>query len=953
MGFSVSEKSDHKTLLMLIIASGVTLLMLTQASASFISNDYYLYAYAASKNKNDTSTEDTSTDDTTPSASVGSKTFLTVTTKVSGGTSKPSDFTVSVSGKNPSPKSFSGSSSGTSVTLNAGKYEVTASGPSDYTTSYSSGCSGTASGGTPIKCTVSNEYTGAPPGSTTFLNVITNVDNSNGGNKKPSDFTISVSGNSPSPKSFSGSSNGTSVTLKAGSYQVTEENDGTLGYSVSYSSGCSGTANGGVPIKCTITNEYTASLPGSTTFLDVITNVINNDQGTKKPSDFTITVTGNDPSPSSFSGSSSGTSVTLKAGSYKASVTERPSGYTTSYFSGCSGTAKGGRIQCTITNEFRPTPTTANLVVTKNVINNGIGTKKPSDFTITVKGNDPSPSSFSGSSSGTSVTLRPGNYKVTETNRPSGYATGYSSDCSDRLDAGQTKYCTIRNEAKESPEPKPLVTTAEAQTTTPIKHLVVIFQENVAFDHYFATYPKAANPDGEPHFSSSAHTPSINNLTTAGLLVNNTNLANPFRLDRSQAITVASCDPSHKYTAIQKSFNGGLMDKFVENSGLSSQENCDPKLVMGYFDGNTVTALWNYAQHYAMSDNFYSSVSGPSFPGHLNLVSGQTHGATPTNITGYVANGTVIGDILSIYDDCSVGTKMISMSGKNIGDLMNDNGISWGWFQGGFKPSGNSADNKAVCGTAHMNIAGKNITDYVVHHEPFQYYKLTANPHHLPPTSAAMIGKTDQANHQYDLSDFWNAANIGDMPAVSFLKASQYQTGHPGDSDPIDEQIFLVDTINHLQRLPQWNSTAIIITYDDSGGWYDHVMPPIISQSNDPKYDSLLGNTGLCGHAPSVSYQDRCGYGARLPMLIISPYSKVNYLDHSIIDQSSILRFIEDNWYLGRIGNQSFDAKAGSITNMFDFSSSNSGYRANNNHLFLNPTSGLQIQNSAVQEKAK
>src|SRR5919199_69009 len=371
MTFSMKQRSYHKTLLILIV-SGVTLLILTQTSASFISNDYHLYASAESKNKNDTSTEDVSTDDTTPSAPVGSKTFLTVTTKVSGGPSKPSDFMVSVSGKNPSPKSFSGSSSGSSVTLNAGKYQVAASGPSDYTTSYSSGCSGTASGGTPINCTVSNEYTGAPPGSSTFLNVITDVDNSNGGNKKPSDFTLSVSGNNPSPRSFSGSSSGTSVTLKAGGYQVIEENDGTSGYSVSYSSGCSGSANGGIPIKCTVTNKYTASPPGSTTFLDVVTNVINNNQGTKKPSDFTITVKGNNPSPRSFYGSSSGTFVTLSTGAYKVTITERPAGYTTSYSSGCSGTARGGTpIKCTISNQYRtrpspPQPPVPNLTITTN-----------------------------------------------------------------------------------------------------------------------------------------------------------------------------------------------------------------------------------------------------------------------------------------------------------------------------------------------------------------------------------------------------------------------------------------------------------------------------------------------------------------------------------------------------------------------------------------------------------
>ncbi|MFL6324204.1 MAG: beta-propeller fold lactonase family protein [Nitrososphaeraceae archaeon] len=202
------------------------------------------------------------------------------------------------------------------------------------------------------------------------------------------------------------------------------------------------------------------SPPGSLTFLSVVKKVTSNDgsSGTKKPSDFTITVTGNDPSPSSFSGSSSGTSVTLRPGTYKVTEDDNIPGYTTSYSSECSGTAKGGRIQCTITNEYHSTPTTANLVVTEKVINNGIGNKKPSDFTITVTGNDPSPSSFSGSSSGTSVTLRPGSYKVTETERPSGYTTRYSSGCSGTLDAGQTEDCTITNEANKSPEPKPLVT---------------------------------------------------------------------------------------------------------------------------------------------------------------------------------------------------------------------------------------------------------------------------------------------------------------------------------------------------------------------------------------------------------------------------------------------------------------------------------------------------------------
>lgn len=109
-------------------------------------------------------------------------------------------------------------------------------------------------------------------------------------------------------------------------------------------------------------------------------------------------------------------------------------------------------------------------------------------------------------------------------------------------------------------------------------------------------------------------------------------------------------------------------------------------------------------------------------------------------------------------------------------------------------------------------------------------------------------------------------------------------------------------------------------------------MPPIVSQSIDKNYDRLLGEEGVCSHAPAGAYQDRCGYGPSLPLLIISPYAKVNYVDHGITDQTSIIRFIEDNWGLGRIGNQSFDTKAGSIMNLFNLTT---GHYAK--QLILNP----------------
>jgi phospholipase C len=466
-------------------------------------------------------------------------------------------------------------------------------------------------------------------------------------------------------------------------------------------------------------------------------------------------------------------------------------------------------------------------------------------------------------------------------------------------------------------------------TATPIKHVVIIFQENVSFDHYFATYPHALNTPGEPAFVARPDTPSVNGLGLAGLLEHNGNSAAPFRLSRAQAVT---CDQGHDYTQEQAAFNFGLLDKFVEFTG-NGDHGCDAKQVMGYYDGNTVTAMWNYAQHFALSDNSFNTTFGPSTPGALNLISGQSHGATPADIADNVVQGTVIGDPDPTGDDCSNPKRaQVRLGGRNVGDLLNDHGITWGFFEGGFRPSAHSATGSAICGSKHTGLAGSS-TDYIPHHQPFQYYASTINPHHLPPSSVDKIGRTDQANHQYDLIDFWDALDHDRLPAVSFLKAAAYQDGHAGYSDPLDEQTFLVETINRLQQSREWEETAVIIAYDDSDGWYDHVIGPIVSQSSTPA-DALTG-PGACGVAPKGAYPARCGYGPRLPLLAISPFARSNFVDHSVSDQSSILRFIEDNWKLGRIGDQSFDALAGSLGHLFDFDRWPRAPR-----LFLDPSTG-------------
>jgi phospholipase C len=500
----------------------------------------------------------------------------------------------------------------------------------------------------------------------------------------------------------------------------------------------------------------------------------------------------------------------------------------------------------------------------------------------------------------------------------------------------------------------------EPGTATPIKHLVVIFQENVSFDHYFGTYPYAQNPTGQPQFVALPGTPTVNGLTdgtgrlTGALLthnpnatnpVNGTGATNPFRLDRSQA---ATADQDHDYTPEQAAFDFGLMDAFPFSVGTagpppSTAIGATKGLTMGYYDGNTVTAYWNYAQRYAMNDNSYDTNFGPSTDGAVNLISGQLNGVIQDNNPGgsVISDGnggwTLISDADPVGDTCSTTTgETVQFGGKNIGDLLNAKGITWGFFEGGFNlqtVNGNGSTGCTRSNTSKWTNSKKD--DYIPHHQPFQYYVSTANPTHARPTSTATIGyQGDAGNHQYDIQDFFTAVSAGNFPAVSYLKAPGYQDGHAGYSDPLDEQTFVVTVINFLQQQPSWDSTAVVIAYDDSDGWYDHQQSPIVNQSATAA-DMVNGmpscgtGTGaLAGVNPATAHaQGRCGYGPRLPLLVISPWAKSNFVDHTVTDQSSILRFVEDNWLGGeRIGAGSFDTIANPINNLFNFSSEqNSG----------------------------
>jgi phospholipase C len=506
---------------------------------------------------------------------------------------------------------------------------------------------------------------------------------------------------------------------------------------------------------------------------------------------------------------------------------------------------------------------------------------------------------------------------------------------------------------------------ANAQsTTTPIKHLVVIFQENVSFDHYFGTYPNATNPANEPRFIAAPGTPSVNGYTD-GLLLNNPNFinktlngagaSNPFRLDRTQA---ATADQDHDYTPEQEAFDHGLMDgfpKFTGTAGPPPTGQTTSGLVMGYYDGNTVTAMWNYAQHYAMDDNSYGTNFGPSTDGAINLISGQTNNVTDqvsaTNSVVADGNGgfTLISDADPVGDVCSTTTgAQVGFTGTNIGDLLNSAGITWGFFEGGFDLTVKNANGTTGCARSTTSaVTGVTESDYIQHHEPFQYYAQTQNLKHVRPSSPKTVGTAgDPGNHQYDIHDFFDAVSEGNFPTVSFLKAPGFEDGHAGYSDPLDEQNFVVTVINFLQQQRDWDQTAVVINYDDSDGWYDHQMGPIVNQSST--VDDALTGTGACGNTtdapplPGVTAahaQGRCGYGPRLPMMVISPFAKQNYVDHTVTDQSSIIRFIEDNWLSSQRIPGSFDALAGTLNNMFDFNNGPS-----RNLLLLSPSTGEPVQ---------
>ena len=337
---------------------------------------------------------------------------------------------------------------------------------------------------------------------------------------------------------------------------------------------------------------------------------------------------------------------------------------------------------------------------------------------------------------------------------------------------------------------------AVSAKTNPIKHVIVIIQENHTFDNYFGTFP------GANGISSSMALPTF---------PNSSEYASPYHLPSA----VPALDLCHERECAAKAFNNGKMDGFVYAE--------ESPLTLGYFDYREIPYYWDYASEFVLADNYFTSVLGPSLPNHLYLLAGQSGG---------------------IVDNA----ENITLDFPCIMDELDKAGISWRYY-----------------GVGDV------------------FY--TANP--LPAFISFKNNQSRFANCQ-PTEQFYSDISNRKLAEVVWIRNGSFSE-HPPQNVTVGQN-FVVSLVNSVMNSPYWSSTVILITWDDYGGWYDHVAPP---------------------------QADEAGYGFRVPLLIISPYAKKGFVDHVLSDHTSILKFIETTFSLSPLTTR--DAQANSLLEAFDF----------------------------------
>lgn len=419
-----------------------------------------------------------------------------------------------------------------------------------------------------------------------------------------------------------------------------------------------------------------------------------------------------------------------------------------------------------------------------------------------------------------------------------------------------------------------------------LNHIIVIYQENWSFDSLYGHFPgangvanagdalKQVDKNGQP-LATLPQPIDTNKRPAAPDARFPANMpVQPFDIGQHVPADQRIGDLVHRFYQEQYQIDGGKMDKFVawsDNGGL----------VLGYYDATNMPE-GKLAQQYTMADNFFHSAYGGSFLNHFWLIcacSPKWPNAPAGRVAQLDANGLMTKDGSVTPDGYAINTSFTinsphpanitdtaqlvpQQTSLTIGDRLDEKGISWGWFAGGWNDA----------------LAGHPDPLFQFHHQPFAFFAHYAD------------GTPGRAAHLHDEQDFMNALANNSLPAVSFIKPLGPNNEHPGYASLLKGQQHVADLVQAVQKSPYWADTAIIVTYDENGGLWDHVAPPKL---------------------------DQWGAGTRVPAIIISPYAKKHFVDHTQYDTTAILKLIETRWGLQALGTR--DASAGDLTNAFDF----------------------------------
>jgi phospholipase C len=419
-----------------------------------------------------------------------------------------------------------------------------------------------------------------------------------------------------------------------------------------------------------------------------------------------------------------------------------------------------------------------------------------------------------------------------------------------------------------------------------IGHIVVIFEENRSFDNLYGTFPGAeglanagatatqVDKSGKPY----EHLPPVMNTNKKPAVVDDrfpADLPNrPFDATEMVALDHMTGDLVHRFYQEQMQINGGKMDKYAAISDAGG-------LVMSYYDGSSLP-LWAYAKQYVLADHFFHAAFGGSFLNHFWLVcacSPRYENAPADMVAKLDGAGMMVKDGAITPDGYAVNTVQSRFQPHNaaitdpakllppqtmptIGDRLSEKGITWAWYSGGWDDA----------------LAGHPDPTFQFHHQPFAYFAKYGD------------GTAEKAKHLKDEKAMMADIAAGTLPAVTFYKPIGTDNEHPGYANVLTGDQHAAQIIQAIEKSPFWSDTVIIVTYDENGGLWDHVAPPKV---------------------------DLWGPGTRIPAIIISPFAKRGFVDHTAYDTTSILKFIETRHGLAPLTDR--DAAAADLGNAIPF----------------------------------